>query len=107
MQHTPAKNTKFGGLDNLEELARQLDKAHSHIGNEHTVISACALGPRPHHAIPVAAFASCKAPNPAQQRFVFETVSDYSYMAWNLLIDTTVPFVEVPGKRADVSSIIF
>ncbi|CAN0546444.1 unnamed protein product, partial [Ectocarpus sp. 12 AP-2014] len=74
VQHTPAKMTKFVDLDNLEDLSSRLNEVHSHIGSEHTVISACALGNTPHHAIPVAAFASCKAPNPDQQQLVFETI---------------------------------
>lgn len=77
MQHTPAKSTKFDDdLDGLEDLATRLAMKHSHIGVEHTVISACALGERPHHAIPVAAFASCKDSNPRQQRLVFEKVRE-------------------------------
>ncbi|CAN0410353.1 unnamed protein product [Scytosiphon promiscuus] len=74
VQHTPTENTRFGGIDNLEDLSSRLVKGESHIGSEHTVISACALGQRPHHAIPVAAFASCKAPNPNQQMRVLNTV---------------------------------
>ncbi|CAN0520313.1 unnamed protein product, partial [Ectocarpus sp. 8 AP-2014] len=88
VQHTPANSTKFVDLDNLEDLSSRLNEGHSHIGSEHTVISACALGDTPHHAIPVAAFASCKAPNPDQQQLVFETVRKC----------TIVSIVEVPGK---------
>lgn len=100
MQHTAATSTKFGDLDNLEDLARKLDTGHSHIGIEHTVISACALGHRPHHAIPVAAFASCKASNLDQQRFVFETVSELSSgLAFHgHFADITVSLVKVPPK---------
>ena len=76
MQHTPAKSTKFDDLDSLEDLATRLANKHSHIGVVHTVISAWALGQRPHHAIPVVASASCKYSNPQQQRMVFETVSE-------------------------------
>ncbi|CBJ27634.1 conserved unknown protein [Ectocarpus siliculosus] len=87
VQHTPPKSTKFD-LDNLEDLSGRLNEGHSHIGSEHTVISACALGDTPHHAIPVVAFASCKARNPGQQQLVFETVR-------HCII---VSLVEVPGK---------
>ncbi|CAN0215080.1 unnamed protein product, partial [Ectocarpus sp. 13 AM-2016] len=80
--------TKFVDLDNLEDLSSRLNEGHSHIGSEHTVISACALGNTPHHAIPVAAFASCKAPYPDQQQLVFETVRKC----------TIFSIVEVPGK---------
>ncbi|CAM9442935.1 unnamed protein product, partial [Ectocarpus sp. 4 AP-2014] len=87
VQHTPAKSTKFLDLDNLENLSSQLNKWQSHIGSKNTVISAYALGDTPHHAIPVATFASCKAPNPAQQQLVFETVRK-----------RTIYKVEVPGE---------
>lgn len=79
VQHTPTENTKFGGLSNLEDLPSKLGAGHSHIGSEHTVIAAMALGRRPHHAIPVAAFASCKAPNAQQQMRVLKTVSTICY----------------------------
>ncbi|CAN0037124.1 unnamed protein product, partial [Ectocarpus sp. 13 AM-2016] len=88
VQHTPAKSIKFVDLDNLEDLSSRLNEGHSHIGSKHTVISACALGDIPHHAIPVAAFASCKAPNPDQQQLVFETVRKC----------TVVSIVELRGK---------
>eukprot|EP00904_Undaria_pinnatifida_P003353 jgi/Undpi1/13018/HiC_scaffold_8.g02681.m1 len=65
VQHTSIENTKFGGISNLENLSKNLD----------TVIAAMALGRRPHYAIPVAAFARCKTPNPQQQMRVLKTVS--------------------------------
>eukprot|EP00904_Undaria_pinnatifida_P013996 jgi/Undpi1/9727/HiC_scaffold_27.g12183.m1 len=74
VQHTPAKSTKFNKLDSLEDLATRLANKHSHIGVENTVISACALGQRPHDAIPVVTFASCKYSNPQQQRMVLKTL---------------------------------
>ena len=76
MLHTPAKSTKFDNHDSLEDLATRLANKHSHIEVEHTVISACALEQRPHHAIPVVAFASCKYTNPQQERMAFETASE-------------------------------
>ncbi|CAN0092505.1 unnamed protein product, partial [Ectocarpus sp. 12 AP-2014] len=73
VQHTSPKSTKFD-LDNLEDLSGRLNEGYLHIGSEHTVISACALGDTPHHAISVVVFASCKARNPGQQQLVFETL---------------------------------
>ena len=82
MQHTPAKSTKFDKLDSLEDLATRLANKHSHIGVENTVISACALGQRPHDAIPVVAFASCKYSNPQQQRMVLKKATISGGISW-------------------------
>ena len=76
VHHTPPKCTLFDSNNSLEYLATRLDNKHSHIGVEHNVISACALGQPPQHAIPVVAFVSCRYFNPQQQRMVFETVSE-------------------------------
>ncbi|CAM9776674.1 unnamed protein product, partial [Ectocarpus fasciculatus] len=79
VQCTPRKNTKFGGVSNLEEIAGMLDKGECHIGHQHTVISAAALGDRPYHAVPLLALAVCNEPNPLQQQLALRTILD----VWN------------------------